>query len=136
MGVQVGGLDVVTLLGAIAGLGCRPESGRSRLQSGRHWTIASSYCSCLLPGCHAMRAIAGVPLLGAIVGAMAGCHCSVPLPDASYQLWRSSRWVPLLGAIARLLVCHCWVPLWGAMAGCHCWCHCCVPLRETIARKN
>ncbi len=63
----------------------------------------------------------------------------------------SSRWVPLLGAIARshclgaivrchcwvpLLVCHCWVPLWGAMAGCHCWCHCWVPLRETIAREN
>ena len=39
-----------------------------------------------LPGCHAMGAIAGVPLLGAIVGAMVGCHCSVPLPDASYQL--------------------------------------------------
>ena len=98
-----------------------------------------------------------VPLLGAIVGAMAGCHCSVPLPDASYQLQRSSRWVPLLGAIARshclgaivrchcwvpLLVCHCWVPLWGAMAGCHChcWCHCwmplLVPLLRAIARNH
>ena len=39
-----------------------------------------------LPGCHAMGAIGGVPSLGAIVRAMAGCHCSVPLPHASYQL--------------------------------------------------
>ena len=49
-----------------------------------------------------LGAIAGVPLLGAIVG----CHGWMPLlgANASYQLWRSSRWVPLLG-------CHCWVPL-------------------------
>ena len=43
-----------------------------------------------------------------------------------YQLWRGSRWVPLLGAIAGapLLGRHCWVlatwvPLLGAIAGCH-----------------
>ena len=72
MRVQVGGLDVVTLLGAIAGIGC---------------------------------------------GAVAGCHC----------------WVPLLGAIARdrggggrtswgigcgdVAGSRCWVPLLGAIAG-------------------
>ena len=43
-----------------------------------------------------------------------------------YQLWRSSPWVPLLGAIAG---CHCWVPCWGAIAGCHC----SVPLLGAIA---
>ena len=59
-----------------------------------------------------------VPLLGAI----AGCHCSV--------LWLSGR-----GAIAG---CHC-MPLLGAVAGCHCsvmvewtWCHCWVPLQGAI----
>ena len=41
-----------------------------------------------------------------------------------HQLWRGSRWVPLLGAIAR---CHCWVPL-GAIAVCH-W----VPMLGAIA---
>ena len=81
-----------------------------------------------------MGAITGVPLLDAIVGAMAGCHCSVPLPDASYQLWRNSRWVPLLGAIARshclgtIVRYHCWVPLLGAIVGCHGW----MPLRAKI----
>ena len=95
-----------------------------------------------LPGRHAMGAIAGVPLLGAIVGAMAGCHCSVPLPDAG-----SSRWVPLLGAIARshclganvrchcwapLLVCHCWAPWLDAIAGAIAACHCENPLREKL----
>ena len=54
-----------------------------------------------------------------------------------HELWRSSRWVPLLGAIAGvpllgccwvpLLGCHCWVPL----LGCHCvGCHCGVPLPD------
>ena len=47
--------------------------------------IGGCHARAPLPGWHAMGAIAGVPLLGAIVGAMAGCHCSVPLPDASYQ---------------------------------------------------
>ena len=41
-----------------------------------------------------------MPLLGAIAVA------EVPLLGASYQLWRSSRWVPLLGAMQG---CHCWV---------------------------
>ena len=57
--------------------------------------------------------------LGAIAGAIAGCHC----------------WVPLLGAIAG---CHCWVPLLGAIAGCHCWvpllgCHGWMPLLRAMA---
>ena len=41
------------------------------------------------------------------------------------QLWQSSRWLPLLGA---MLGCHCWVPLLGAIAG--------VPLLGAIARTN
>ena len=53
----------------------------------------------------------------------------------SYQLWRGSRWVQLLGAIAG---CHAGVPCWGAIAGCHCsvpllGCHCWVPLLGAIA---
>ena len=77
-----------------------------------------------------------VPLLGAIAGchcsvlwlsgrgAIAGCHCRVPLWCAMVEwTWRQS------GAVAE---CHCGV-LWlsgrGAIAGCHCrvqwtWCHC------------
>ena len=51
-----------------------------------------------------------------------------------HELWRGSRWVPLLGAIAG---CHCWVPLWWCH-GCHCWvplwwCHCWVRLLGAIA---
>ena len=76
----------VTLLGAIAGCGFHC------------WVPLLGF----IAGCH------WVPLLGAI-----GCHFCVPLLDASYQLWWSSRWVPLLGG-------YCWVPCWGAIAGCHC----------------
>ena len=32
-----------------------------------------------------------------------------------YQLWRGSRWVPLLDAIG----CHCWVPPCRGAMGCH-----------------
>ena len=87
-----------------------------------------------------------MPLLGAIARA--------PLLGASYQLWRSSRWVPLLGARQG---CHCWVlatNFGGVHVGCHCWvpllgrhcwvlatnfggvhvgCHCWVPGRGAIA---
>ena len=42
-----------------------------------------------------------------------------------YQLWRGSRWVPLLGAMGAIALCHCW----GAIAGCHAG----VPLLGTIA---
>ena len=83
-----------------------------------------------IAGCHCWGAIAGVPWLG--------CHGWVPLLDASYQLWRSSRWVPLLGAIAGvpLLVCHGWVPLLDAikLGGVHVGCHCWVACRGAIAR--
>ncbi len=95
---------------------------RRRLQSGRQWIIASSYCSCLATRHSStllsaslflailnrrggwLATLAGFtlgaiaePLLGAMLGAIAiaGCHARVPLP------------VPLLGAIV------------GAMAGCH-----------------
>ena len=70
-----------------------------------------------------------------------------------YQLWRGSRWAPLLGAIAGVppcrgaAGCHCWVPLLNAISGCqlldcHCWvppcrgaagCHCWVPLLGRVA---
>ena len=74
-------------------------------------------------------------LAGFMLGAIAGCHCwgaiaGAPLLGASYQLWRSSRWVPLLGAIAGchagvpLLRCHCWVlatNFGGVHVGRHCW---------------
>ena len=69
-----------------------------------------------------------------------------------YQLWRGSRWVPLLGAIGRPLLgaiagvppcrvaarCHCSVPLLDAIAGvplleCHCWLPSCMPLLGAIA---
>ncbi len=53
---------------------------------------------------------------------------------SGHELWRGSRWVPLLGCHG----CHCWVPLLGvpllgAVAGCRCWvlllgCRCWVPL--------
>ena len=82
-----------------------------------------------------LGAIAGVPWLGAIVGAMAGCHCWVPLLDASYRLWApllgAIAWAPLFVAIAG---CHCWagVPLLGAIVGCHGWMPLLVPLREKI----
>ena len=79
--------------------------------AGCHCLGAMAGCHCWVPllGCHCwvplLGAIAWVPLLGAIAGvplggctrwrigrgAVAGCHwigchCSVPLPDASYQL--------------------------------------------------
>ena len=70
-----------------------------------------------IAGCHA-----GVPLLGCHCWVpLLRCHCwvpcrgaiaEVPLLGASYQLWPSSRWVPLLGA-----GCHAGVPLLGAIVG-------------------
>ena len=101
--------------------------------------------------CHKQEAAihCWAPLLGAI----AGCHCwgamaGVPWLDASYQLRRGSRWVPLLVAIADMIIRQLglaigvltsnrkgvayqlwrgsrWVPLLGAIAR-HCW----VPLLE------
>ena len=65
VGVHVGGLDVVPLLGAIAGC---------------HWGQGGV-------GVH-VGGLDVVALLAALMGAIAGCHC----------------WVPLLG-------CHCWG--WG-----------------------
>ena len=74
-------------------------------------------------------AIAGsedaVPLLGAI----AGCHCSVLLlwGEGDDQLWGVDV-VPLLGAIAG---CHCRVLWWGGWRPTlkeWTWCHCRVPL--------
>ena len=78
-----------------------------------------------------MGAIAGVPLLGAIVGAMAGCHCRVLATNSSGVHVGRHCWAPLLGPIA-------WAPLFGAIAGCHCWCaiagcHCGVPWLDAIA---
>ena len=87
--------------------------------------------------------MAGVPCngchcWGAIVGAMAGCHCSVPCRMLATNITNSSGvhvgchcWVLLLGPID-------WVPLFGAIAGCHCWCaiagcHCGVPWLDAIA---
>ena len=71
VGVQVGGLDVVTLLGAIAKL---PLLGAIAdcWGSGRWvYTLADwTWCRCWLPF---LGAIAGLPLLGGI--AVAGCHC-------------------------------------------------------------
>ena len=144
LGVQVGGLDVVTLLGAIAGL---PLLG------------AIAGCHCWLPllgigvvGVHVggldvvplLAAIAGLPLLGIGGGGctswrigcgdVAGCRCWVPLLGAIAGL-------PLLGAIAGWH-CRCWLPLlggmWsGAMVRCHCWVPCGkVPLLGAIAGCN
>ena len=146
--------------------------------------IAGCHCGVPLLGCHCWVPPC-VPLLGAIAGVpWPGCHgwmlatnlgevhveLLVAIADmvirqlglaigvltsnrkgVGYQLWRGSRWVPLLGAIGRhcwvpllecrhagLLLgaiarCHCWVPLlgchcWSAIAGCHHACHCWVPL--------
>ena len=89
VGVYVGGLDVVPLLGAIAGL---PLLG-----------IGAGGCTSWRIGC---GDVAGCPLLGAIAG----------------DRRRGTRWhvVPLLGAIAGdrgagVVGCHCWVPWLGAM---------------------
>ena len=89
-----------------------------------------------------------------LLGAMLGRHCWVPLlgivgwhgwmpllrpiADASYQLWRGSRWVPLLAAVAGVPLlgtiaagaiagCHAGVLL-GTIVGRHCWVPCSVPL--------
>ena len=135
-----------TLAGFTLGAIAEPLLGACSAPLG---AMLGCHCHCWGPlvgaiiGCHCRGAMQWVPLLRCHCGgnAIARCHCRM----------LASRWVPLLGAIARshclgaivrrhcwvpLLVSHCWVPLWGAMAGCHCWCHCCVPLRETIARKN
>ena len=90
-----------------------------------------------------LGAIAGVPLLGAIARAMAGCHCRTLATNFSGVHVGCHCWAPLLGAIA-------WVPLFGAIAGRRCWvpllgaiagvplldaiaaCHCEKPLREKI----
>ena len=90
-----------------------------------------------------------MPLLGAIAG--------VPWLDASYQLRRGSRWVPLLVAIADMIIRQLglaigvftsnrkgvgyqlwrgarWVPLLGAIAGVPpCRVACSVPLLDAIA---
>ena len=114
----------------------------------RQQSIAGRHCW--------VPAIAGVPLLGATMRTIAGCHCwgamaGVPWLDASYQLKRGSRWVPLLVAIADMIIrqlglatgvltqvgCH-WAPLLGAIAGvppCRvaARCHCSAPLLDAIA---
>ena len=65
--------------------------------AGRRCWVPLLGCHCWVPPC--------VPLLGATMRAIAACHCwgampGVPWLDASYQLRRGSRWVPLLVAIA------------------------------------
>ena len=84
-----------------------------------------------------------MPLQGAVdvvplLGAVAGCHCSV--------LWLSGR-SAIAGCHCRVQCtwCHCWVPLQGAIVVCYGWgegddhlwlsgrgaiagCHCRVPL--------
>ena len=81
----------------------------------------------VVAGCHTMGTIVGVPLLGAIVGAMAGCDCSVRLvTNASGIYVRCYCWPPLLCPFG----CYCSVPLWAAMAGCYCCCYYCMPLRK------
>ena len=111
---------------------------RRRLQSGRQWIIASSYCSWLRD-----TQVRYCQLVNSRPFSTGG--------GLGYQLWRGSRWVPLLN--------HCWVPSWvplpllgaiggcharvpvpGPCNGCHCWsaiagrlfgamagCHCSVP---------
>ena len=59
-----------------------------------------------------------------------GCHGWMgaivwSLLDASYQFWRSSCWVSLLGAMLGAVA---GVPLVGVFSRCHCW----APLREKI----
>ena len=105
MGVQVGGLDVVTLLGAIAGL---PLLG---IGAG-----VGVYVGGPLLG-----AIAGLPLVGIGggwvtswrigCGDVAGCHCWGAIAGDRRRGGRTC-WhvVPLLGAIAGR---RCWVPLLG-----------------------
>ena len=118
---------------------------RRRLQSGRQWIIASSYCSCLatrhsstLLSASLFSAIlnrrggwlptlAGFTLgaiaeqlLGAMLGAIAiaGCHWWVPCVGSHAG---ALQWVPLLDAIAR---CHCRMLATnssGVHVGCHCW---------------
>ena len=71
---------------------------------------------------------------GALLGAIAGCHCSV--------LWCGEGRVTTL---AEWTWCHCWVPSWGAIVVCYgwgegwrpilgewTWCHCWVPLLGAI----
>ena len=97
VGVQVGGLDVVTLLGAVTGCHC--------------WAA--------IAGCHCW-----VPLLAAIAGDRwvytladwTWCRCWLPL--AGCHCWAGGMWS---GAMVR---CYCWVPcgkvpLLGAIAGCN-----------------
>ena len=75
----------------------RPQSGRRRLQSGRQWIIASSYCSCL-----------------------ATRHSSTLLSASLFSaiLNRRGGWLPTLAGftLGTIAGCH---------AGCHC--HCWVP---------
>ena len=66
-----------------------------------------------------------MPLQGAVdvvplQGAIAGCHCRVPLQGAIVVCYGRMDVVPLLGAIAG---CHCsvlWLSGHGPIAGCHC----------------
>ena len=111
-------------------------------------SIAGRHCWAPL-----LDAIAGCHCWGAIAGCHHACHCwgamaGVPWLDASYQLRRGSRWVPLLVAIADMIMRQLglatgvltsnrkgvgyqlwrgsrWVPLLGAI-GRHCW----LPLLE------
>ena len=104
---QLWGVDVVPLLGAIAGCHC------SVLWWGEG--VAGRHCSLLWFGGRVTTNFGGVDVVP-LLGAIAGCHCSVPL---------------LLGAIAG---CHCSVLVegkakvnfgGGAIAGaivvCHGW---------------
>ena len=79
----LGGLDVVTLLGAIAGLPLLGIEGGVGVYVGGLDVVPLLACWVPLLGIWGgvdaqVGGLDVVPLLGAIVGAMAGCHCSVP----------------------------------------------------------
>ena len=93
MGVQVGGLDVVTLLAAVAGLPLLGIGGGGGCTSWRIGCGDVAGCRCWVP-------FAGLPLLGAIAGDRGGGGCT--------------RWRIGCGDVAG---CHCWAPLLGIGGG-------------------
>ena len=105
-----------SIAGAIARCHCLSAIGRCHCWVPCWGAIAGCHCSvggvpllgaCWVPcrgaaGRHCWVPFAGVPLLGTIVGAMAGCHCWMLATD--------------FGGVH--VGCHCSVPMLG------CRCHC------------
>ena len=107
MGVQVGGLDVVPLLGAIARCHVVRCHGKVPLLGAIGWvrTLADwTWCRCWVPllGAMWLRCDGKVPL---------DCHSKVPLLGHTLTDWTwCNCWVGW-----HVVRCHCWVPLLDAI---------------------